>query len=87
VPKEDKRAEYTAREGKSAEAGKPFNPLTDEPCDEPAGVEDNRSVPIGRPVSPREYDRLKERAGGGAPLSGGSAQEDRPGDDAAGEVE
>jgi hypothetical protein len=78
VPKEDKRAEWTAHEGKSTEAGKPFNPLSDEACDEAeeeAG--DARSVPIGRPISPGEYDRLKERAGSEAPLSGGAAREDR----------
>jgi hypothetical protein len=71
-----KQASWTTHEGKSTGRGKPFNPTEDDSCDSSAEADDSRSVPIGRPLSSHDYNRLKERAGNEAPLSGGTAQED-----------
>lgn len=79
----DKRAEWTAQEGKSTASGKAFNPTQSEARDESAEAADDCAVDIGRPVSRQVYDHLKEQARRDAPLSGGTAQEDSSGGGAA----
>jgi hypothetical protein len=50
------------------------------PSDEAAGDAETGEVPIGVPVSPEEYRRLKEEAAKPSPEKG-SAERDREGDE------
>ena len=69
--------EWAAEEGVSEERGRSVRP--EELPDEGATAAPDtprRSVPIGRPISPADLQRMKERAGEGSTESEKSAQED-----------
>ena len=66
----------TAREGSSKQKGKSVNPADLPDTDAPPNPAKRRHIPIGRPVSPRQYKEIKKEIGEGKPLSGGKGQED-----------
>lgn len=66
-----------ADEGASTESGADFNPSDAPAADAPAEERSTtRAVPIGRPVSDKEYREMKERARKDNAPSGGHTQED-----------
>lgn len=71
----DKRSERVGREGRGPSAGKAIKP-TELPEDEPEASSRHTSVPIGIPISRREYRDLKKKAETEKPLSGGKARPD-----------
>jgi hypothetical protein len=66
----------TGLAGTSGKPGRPFNP-TGEVQDAPKPISPPRAIPIGRPVSSEEYEKLKEAAKHGTHSTTQSAQEDR----------
>jgi hypothetical protein len=67
----------TAREGSSKQKGKSVNPADLPDTDAPASpAKQKRYIPIGRPVSPQRYKKIKKEIGEGTPLPKGKGQED-----------
>ncbi|MGH9766232.1 MAG: hypothetical protein ACREAB_02255 [Blastocatellia bacterium] len=67
------------QQGAPAEAGKHIEPSDiplEEAPDEGSDKRDKKDIPIGRPISDEEYQKLKEEAEKANPPPAGSAQED-----------
>ena len=67
---------WVAQEGVAANAGASVDPCALPEDDAPAEHAAPRAAPIGHPISPEEYRRLKERAKTDAARPPASAQED-----------
>ncbi len=62
--------------GTSGRPGRPFSP-TAQMENAPKAISPPRAIPIGLPVSPEEYEKLKQAAKHGKHSTTESAQEDR----------
>lgn len=71
----------------SAPAGTPFSPADlEEEEQEREDAKRPRSKPIGRPMSPEAYDRLKERSGAPEPQTECAQEDESLVDDETGEI-
>ena len=67
---------WVAQEGLGASAGASVDPCALPEDDAPTEHATPRAAPIGHPISPEEYRRLKERAKSDTAAPPASAQED-----------
>ncbi len=74
--KESKQAACVAGTGSSAEKGRSINPA-DLPSDDDSPTHKKpRHIPLGLPISDKEYDKLKEKAKKERPSSEDIGQQD-----------